>query len=322
MIAAGPHALELPRDRPGAASSGALRSYYGRPILKPPVWQAYVPLYFFCGGLAGASAGLAFGAAAAGNRRLARNATFVGMAALAASPPLLILDLGRPARFYNMFRVMKPTSPMSVGTWILTGAGAALMAAATGELLGALPRPTLIAHGIAAFLGLPLATYTAALVSDTAVPAWHDAHRELPFVFAGSAAASAGGLAAAVTPGDAARPARWLAVGGAAMEVAAATAMERNLGPLLSEPYRRGRAGLAARAARIASTAGATALVAGGGRRVSDVLGGSLVAMGALLERFAVAEAGVASARDSKYVVLPQRERVRRRAEESSRAGS
>ena len=41
-------------------------------------------------------------------------------------------------------------------------------------------------------LGLPLATYTAALIANTAVPAWHEARRELPFVFAAGAAASAG----------------------------------------------------------------------------------------------------------------------------------
>ena len=40
-----------------------------------------------------------------------------------------------------------------------------------------------------------MATYTAVLISDTAVPAWHGGHREMPFLFAGSAAATAAGAA-------------------------------------------------------------------------------------------------------------------------------
>ena len=35
--------------------------------------------------------------------------------------PLLILDLGRPERFFNMLRIFKPRSPMSMGAWCLTG---------------------------------------------------------------------------------------------------------------------------------------------------------------------------------------------------------
>ena len=43
-----------------------------------------------------------------------------------------------------------------------------------------------------------LATYTGVLLADTAVPAWHEAYRHLPFLFAGGAMTSAGaaGLAA------------------------------------------------------------------------------------------------------------------------------
>ena len=45
------------------------------------------------------------------------------------------------------------------------------------------------ATGGAALVGPAMATYTAALICDTAVPAWHEAHREMPYLFAGSAAA-------------------------------------------------------------------------------------------------------------------------------------
>jgi hypothetical protein len=37
------------------------RSYYGRPVLKAPVWEWKVPAYLFTGGLAAGSAVLAAG---------------------------------------------------------------------------------------------------------------------------------------------------------------------------------------------------------------------------------------------------------------------
>lgn len=168
------------------------QSYYDRPILKAPVWKAHVPLYFFTGGLAGASSVLAFGARVTGNHRLARAALLAAAAGLLPSPVLLIDDLGRPERFHNMLRVFKPTSPLSVGSWLLAGFGPTSVGAAGCEVLGILPRVGRTAEAVAAALGPFVATYTAVLVSDTAVPAWHDARRELPFVFAASAVASAG----------------------------------------------------------------------------------------------------------------------------------
>ncbi|MDQ4006741.1 MAG: polysulfide reductase, partial [Actinomycetota bacterium] len=46
--------------RAGEGSAEQHRSYYGRPVIKPPVWkQPDVPVYLFLGGLAGASAVLA-----------------------------------------------------------------------------------------------------------------------------------------------------------------------------------------------------------------------------------------------------------------------
>ena len=44
-----------------AADSGA-PGYYGRPIVKPPVWTWEIPLYFFFGGLAGMAAAIALAA--------------------------------------------------------------------------------------------------------------------------------------------------------------------------------------------------------------------------------------------------------------------
>src|SRR5919202_4139025 len=100
-----------------------VRSYYGRPVIKEPVWEWEIPWYFFAGGLAGASAGLSLVARLAGNERLARRALLAALGGATVSPVLLISDLGKPDRFYNMLRVFKPTSPMSMGTWILTSFG-------------------------------------------------------------------------------------------------------------------------------------------------------------------------------------------------------
>jgi Polysulphide reductase, NrfD len=285
-------------------------SYYGRPIIKAPIWEPAIPWYFFLGGLAGASAALGFGARVTGNERVARNATFAGAAAVGVSPVLLTGDLGRPARFYNMFRVVKVTSPMSVGTWILGASGTALGIAGGCEALGILPRVKLAAQTAAGLLGLPLSTYTAALVANTAVPVWHEARRELPFVFAGSAAASAGAAAAIATPPEQAGAARRLAVAGALLELAATTAMEMRLGQLLGEPYRQGAAGRFTRLAKGCSASGAALVALAGRRRAGAAVGGGLLLAGSLFERLAVYRAGIQSAADPKYTVVPQRERA------------
>src|SRR5919112_9087 len=100
-----------------------VRSYYGRAVLKEPVWSWEIPWYFFAGGLAGASSNLALVARLTGNDTLARRARIAAVGGAAVSPVLLIMDLGKPERFYNMLRVFKPTSPMSVGTWVLSAFG-------------------------------------------------------------------------------------------------------------------------------------------------------------------------------------------------------
>jgi Polysulphide reductase, NrfD len=288
------------------------RSYYGRPIINAPIWEPAIPVYFFVGGLAGASAALGLGARMTYNERLARNATFAGAAAVGISPILLIADLGRPERFYNMFRVVKVTSPLSIGTWLLGASGTALGIAGSCEALGILPRVKLAAQSAAGLLGLPLTTYTAALVANTAVPAWHEARRELPFVFAGSAAASAGAAAAITTPLAQAGAARRLAIGGALLELAATKAMGIRLGQLLGEPYRQGAAGRFMRLAKGCTAVGAALVALGGRRRAGSTVGGGLLLAGSLFERLAVYRAGTQSAADPKYTVVPQRERAAR----------
>jgi len=287
-------------------------SYYGRQILKTPTWKTPdVPLYLFLGGLAGASAVLAEGAALTGRPQLERVARLAAAGGATAGTVALVHDLGRPERFLNMLRVFKPTSPLSVGSFILAPFASFAAAAAASEVTGLLPRLGRLAGVGAAAFGPPLATYTAALVSNTAIPAWHEAHRELPFVFGGSGAQAAGGLAMMLVPTDQAGPARRMALAGAAVEILAAERIMKK--GLVVEPYQQGRPGLLMKIAR-AATAGAAALTVVGGRsRVVSAAAGATYLTASLATRFGIFEAGLASAKDPKYVVVPQKERLARR---------
>jgi formate-dependent nitrite reductase membrane component NrfD len=292
------------------AAGTEMRSYYGRPIIKEPTWTWEIPTYFFTGGLAGASAVLSSAAKVAGNEKLARTTLYVGAAADLVSPVLLISDLGRPERFHHMLRVVKPTSPMNLGSWVLLVSGGASTTAAALRLVGKLKPVQVAASIVATLAGPPLATYTGVLIADTAVPVWHDGRQELPWIFGASAAASAGAAASMfVHPSDSG-PARRVAVAGVLAEGALMQAMELRLGKV-GEVYHQGAAGKLSWSAKGLAVAGA-ALLAKRGRksRASAVVGGAMVCAGELCLRWAVFKAGQQSARDPKYVVESQRRRI------------
>jgi hypothetical protein len=286
------------------------RSYYGQPVIKRPVWKWEIPWYFFSGGLGGGSAGLAYLAQIRGNDVLARRAWAAALAGLAVSPGLLISDLGKPRRFLNMLRVFKVSSPMSVGSWILSGAGSATGVAAVNAWTGAFEGAATVAQPAAALLGLPVSTYTGALVADTAIPVWHEARWALPFLFGAGAAASAGAASAAATPPRYAAPARRLALLGVAGETLVSKLMERQLGELGST-YREGQAGKLNRLADALTVAGGLVLASLGRRRSAACAGGGLVLAGAAAKRWAVFKAGFHSAADQAHTVGPQRRRIR-----------
>jgi len=202
---------------------------------------------------------------------------------------------------------------MSVGTWIVTASGLTSGLGTTLELAGRLPRLRLAAEAAAGLLGPFLSTYTAALLSDTSVPVWQEARRELPFVFAGSSAASAGGACALVAAPEHAAPARRLAVAGAALELAAGRAMERRLG-FLAEPYRKGLAGALATSAKALTAAGGLTMLLAGRSRGRARVGGALLLAGSACERYAIFRAGFASAKDPRYTIIPQRRRLEERS--------
>ncbi|GAA2724456.1 NrfD/PsrC family molybdoenzyme membrane anchor subunit [Actinocorallia aurantiaca] len=283
-------------------------SYYGRPIIKRDPWAASdIAGYFFLGGLAGASSVLAAGADAAGRRHLSTVGKLGALGAVSMSAALLIHDLGVPSRFPNMLRVFKPTSPMSMGSWILAVYGPSAGFAALSHVTRLFPRLGATSTSLAALTGPAVATYTAVLLADTAVPAWHEAYRELPFVFAGSSMCAATGMALTVLSPARHGSVRATAFAGGLLELAAARRMRRNLG-FLAEPYARGRAGLLTRASEALTLLGALTAPAVRTRRAGFLCGGALL-LGSALTRFAVLEAGRASADDPKYTVLPQRHR-------------
>ena len=308
------------RVRGSMVPEAEFTSYYGRPILKKPTWKnPDVPLYLWLGGMAGTSAVIAALADTTGRPVLRRGGRLVAAGGAALGTVALIHDLGRPSRFLNMLRVFKPTSPLSVGSWILSPFAAAATAAAASEVTGVAPALGRLAGWGAAAFGPPLAGYTGVLLADTAVPAWHEAHGELPVLFAASGAAAGAGAQLVVTGlAGAARhermPAVRLAVAGAAAELATGELLERRLERLPGEvvnAWRTGRAGRWNRLARALTAAGGLgALLAGlHGRpgRVAAVVSGAALAAGSLATRFAAFEAGLASAADPEHVVAPQR---------------
>lgn len=292
-------------------------SYYGRPIVKRPVWTRQdIGGYLFTGGLAAGSALVAAGADVTGRPALRRFGRLAGLAATVVSGAALVHDLGVPSRFHHMLRVAKPSSPMSVGSWLLTAFAAPLGVAALSEVPALVPSPlrgvvdTMARpSGLAAAAVAPgIATYTAVLLSDTAVPSWHAAYPELPFVFAGSALSAAAGAALVGVPIAETGPVRRLAVLGAALELAGSQRLEHRLG-IEGEPYREGRPGAWLKAAKGLTAAGAVGAALGAGRsRAVAAASGAALVTASVLTRLAIFDAGVASTEDPKYVVQPQRE--------------
>ncbi|HWE09160.1 MAG TPA: NrfD/PsrC family molybdoenzyme membrane anchor subunit [Solirubrobacteraceae bacterium] len=286
-------------------------SYYGNSIINPPVWEELdIAGYLFLGGLAGASSILAAGGDLTRRPTLARRSRLCASAAIAGSLTALIHDLGRPARFINMMRVVKPTSPMSIGTWILAAYSPLNFATSASDLTG-IARPVGRAAGLgAAALGPAVASYTAALIANTAVPAWHGAHREMPFLFAGSAASAGAGFGLLAAPLAENAPAQRMAMAGAVAELAAEQLMERRLG-MVAESMRTGTAGKRLKAAKALTALGAVGAATLGRRnRVGAALSGAALVAGSAVTRFGIFAAGMASATDPKYTVEPQRARL------------
>jgi polysulfide reductase-like protein len=291
----------------GPDGARGAHGYYGQPVLKQPTWKGYIPAYFYCGGLAAGSSLLAAGADLIGDAELARACRVSALGALTVGTTALVADLGKPSRFHHMLRVFRPTSPMNVGSWLLAAYGPAVGVAAASELVPAARPFRRVATWGAAAMAPAIATYTAVLVADTAIPAWHDVRARLPFLFAAGAAASAGGVACAVVPQ--AVPAQRFAIAGATSSAALSSTLHSGLPREVAQAYESRRAKTLRRVA-LAGTLGGAALVAAGRHRPRLArAGGVVIAIGALAERFAVVAAGHASAASPEATIAPQRAR-------------
>jgi hypothetical protein len=286
------------------------QSYYGRPILKVSRWkEPHLPAYLFLGELSGALAMVGAVAHATGRRSLARTARLAAAAGAYAGGAALTLELGRPERFLHMLRVAKPTSPMSMGSWILSAHSGLVSAAAASDVTGRLPRLGSAAGAASALTGPLLAAYPAVLLADTAVPAWHAAYRELPVLFVGGAmtAAGAAGLAASAVSRDRSdyEAAYRLAMIGSAVESLGGYGLETMPG-LVGEPYRTGPGGRMLTVARYLTMGGGVAALGARRSRVAAAAAAALLMGGGVCAKFAVLRAGKASAADPKYVVASQ----------------
>jgi formate-dependent nitrite reductase membrane component NrfD len=292
-------------------------TYYERPILKEPVWIWAVPVYFYVGGTAGAAAVLGAAAQALDGeelRGLVRSCRWVAALGGAAGTALLIHDLGRPERFLHMLRVFRPTSPMSVGSWVLAGAASATMGSALlANRKGFLGRLGDAIAYAAALLGMPLSGYTAVLLSNTAVPVWQATRRSLPHLFIGT---SVSGLASlfGLLPVDLApreeRIVERFGVAGKVVDLAAMAVVEREANRIetVGRPLREGLSGTLWSAAKAMTAASLLLSLLPGRSRAKRLAGGLLGTAGALALRFAVFHAGKASARDPRATFHQQRQ--------------
>jgi formate-dependent nitrite reductase membrane component NrfD len=176
-------------------------TYYGQPAVKPSLWGWLVSSYIFIAGIGGSAQIIATAADLAGDRALApiiRNGRYIAFGTAVLGGPLLIIDLHTPQRFYNMLRIFRKTSPMSIGTYVLMSFGS--LSAALAAVQFALDRGHSPGRAMqaaiklleipAALAGMGMSTYTGALLSATSNPLWGAAPRHIAAAFGASAMAS------------------------------------------------------------------------------------------------------------------------------------
>ena len=165
-------------------------SYYDISLLQAPVWKWEIALYFWFGGISGGSYVIGRLAERFGGERfrhVSDLAHYISFASLLPSPPLLIYDLGDPKRFHHMLRVFKPSTPMSLGSWILSGYSLPCTAEAVRHFTlnrltdakrkqfeaSVVNKAMTAVHDVAGIpLALGLAGYTGVLLSCASTPLW------------------------------------------------------------------------------------------------------------------------------------------------------
>jgi protein NrfD len=252
----------LPAEQHGDARNGARTdgqettpTYYGRPALKRSHYGWLIGTYLFVGGLAGAAQIVATLADVLGGRRdraVVRAGRYVALAGALVSPVLLIADLHAKSRWYNMLRIFRGTSPMSIGSWTLAAFGALSGLVAAGQLaadllgLGA-GRKVARWFGVpAAGAGAMMSIYTGSLLAATSTPLWAVGYRQLPGLFGATALSTAVGaltlvLRACRADTQAERRLAWIGIVGAVGQIVLYRRLERQwhqagLSPVIDRP--------------------------------------------------------------------------------------
>ena len=271
--------------------------------------SAEVPIYFFVGEAAGASADIACAA-----NLMSRNqdgpgthARWIAAGGGALSGALLTKDLGMPSRFTNILRVVKPQSPMNLRAWTLIAFSTFSAAAAFANWMRqeldttAIYMIENISELMAAATGLMMASYPGVLIGGRAVPVWNCNIDSLPAHFAASGLNSAVSILELMGNDDS-RALNILGIAASAYESLEGVKLET--GPTReNEPLRNGLSGWIVRLGGVLS--GPVPLVL----RVASAIAGkkdfrraaacsSIV--GSLLTRFGWVQAGRASARDHR----------------------
>jgi protein NrfD len=182
-------ASEAPRSNGATAPP----TYYGQPVLKPSLYGWTVAIYVFVGGLAGGAQIIATVAdflEVPDSAGVVLGGRVIALAGAILGGLLLIAELHTKWRFFNMLRIFRPTSPMSIGTYVLMSFGFWSLAALVCGFFG--PHwLTLIFGGLAGIAGWFMTTYTGSLLAATSTPMWAAAPRSLAVRFASSAMATA-----------------------------------------------------------------------------------------------------------------------------------
>jgi hypothetical protein len=286
------------------------------PLMHPPVWTWEVPLYFWLGGMASGASFVSLACDLTGDERSAKIARMVALGALVPSPVLLIMDLGRPERFYKMLRIFKPRSPMSMGVWALTAFGN-LAAAVAADLIGR-RREAKLLGGANALVGGYLGSYTGVLLAATAVPLWARSRLFLGPIFVATATATGAAAcrltlaAAGVRAGHPTRQALGhVETVAMAAELGLSTINERRLGPL-AHGLDHGRPGTLFKAAKWITRAGLLMRLGvrkRGSQYHHDHIASGLFMLAALLFRYAWVGAGKANADEDRVVAEMARSR-------------
>lgn len=315
-------------EKMARAQGGENASYYDMQAVKPTPFGWHVGVYLSLSALSGSSQIIAAIARRFGGWRMrpvVRNGRYLAFLGGTVGPLLLMKDLKTPRRWYNMMRIFRKTSPMSIGSYVLATFGATSGVTAFGQWLcdrGGSERLARIAELPAAGAGVGMLTYTGALLTSTSTPVWA---AESPLMSArfGASGMAAGASALSLCESLAGRGANArvldrLAVG-ATVTYAVLSHSSRNqvAAAGVAEPLEKGVSGSLHRIGDALSVpvplaCHALALLCPRRSRVLSIAAAVSLLAGTAIKRYADLEAGKASAKRARdYLHYTRDERQR-----------